>query len=236
MTDAFILSSRYEEEEALKLKLTKKNKIMLLLNPIETEKYKPLIVSYERPKRIVGMVARLVPQKNPKDFVRMAHHLNSLNSNVNYVLVGDGRLNSEVGELVSELHIHNLTMLGNRTDYIDVMSTFDVFVMTSLWEGLPYAPIEALLLGIPAVLTDVSGVRDLLQELAKEWIVPINSPEQMALTVNAILTNYSVQKQKVWAIRRTILEKFDSQKIGKQLGDYYKELLSTRNKTNENAG
>ncbi len=166
----------------------------------------------------------------------MAHHLNSLNSNVNYVLVGDGRLNSEVGELVSELHIHNLTMLGNRTDYIDVMSTFDVFVMTSLWEGLPYAPIEALLLGIPAVLTDVSGVRDLLQELAKEWIVPINSPEQMALTVNAILTNYSVQKQKVWAIRRTILEKFDSQKIGKQLGDYYKELLSTRNKTNENAG
>ncbi len=66
MTDAFILSSRYEEEEALKLKLTKKNKIMLLLNPIETEKYKPLIVSYERPKRIVGMVARLVPQKNPR--------------------------------------------------------------------------------------------------------------------------------------------------------------------------
>lgn len=235
MTDAFILSSNHEKEEALKLRLAKNRKIFILENPIETEKYRlPNQTTSPNPKlkHVVGMVARLVPQKKPSDFVKMAYHLNNINRNVEFVLVGDGRLNAEVRELALELKVHNFTMLGNRTDYIDIMSTFDVLVMTSLWEGLPYAPIEALLLGIPTVLTDVSGVRDLLGKYAEEWIVPPNSPEQMAITVNSILLNHSTERQKVSLIKKTISERFEAERIGKRLGGYYEELLRRKKAQN----
>jgi glycosyltransferase involved in cell wall biosynthesis len=224
ITDAFIVSSIQEKEEARKL--TKRGRILILENPIETDRYKPVANPGLKTTSIIGMVARLVPQKQPSDFVRMAYHLNAMNLNTEYILVGDGRLSSEVKDLAAELNVHNLTMLGNRKDYIEVMSTFDVFVMTSLWEGLPYAPIEALLLGIPTVLTDISGGRDLLEKYAKDWIVPLNSPKQIALVVKGILINYSLEKEKVSYIRKTIIERFDSKKIGEQLGRYYKELVN----------
>jgi glycosyltransferase involved in cell wall biosynthesis len=231
LTDAFILSSNQEKEEALDLNLTKREKMLILENPIETGKYpivKRIDLSGQQKKYIIGMVARLVPQKKPNDFIYMARQLNNINPNIEFVIVGDGRLNSEVRKLILDLNITNITMLGNRTDYLEVMSTFSVLVMTSLWEGLPYAPIEAILLGIPTVLTDVSGVRDLLGKYAQEWIVPLNSPDQMAMIVNRILLNYSDEKQKALLIRQNIIERFDTKIIGKRLGNYYIELLKQK--------
>jgi glycosyltransferase involved in cell wall biosynthesis len=237
VTDAFILSSNQEKEETLELNLTKCEKILILENPIETGKYSiPARTPFSgnQNKHVIGMVARLVPQKKPTDFVRMAHHLNNINSNVEFIIVGDGRLHSDVRKLMLDLNVTNITMLGNRTDYLKVMSTFSVLVMTSLWEGLPYAPIEAMLLGIPTVLTDVSGVRDLLGKYAQEWIVPLNSPEKMAKIVNRILLNYSIEKQKVLLIRQTIIERFDSKVIAKRLGNYYIELFNNAMAKNQN--
>ncbi len=233
-TDAFILSSIVEREESLKLKLSRSEKIYILENPIEIGKYhngKKNGASSNRSKYIIGMVARLVPQKKPSDFVMMAHSLRKVQQNTEFVLVGGGRLQSEVETLVSELNVDRFSMLGNRSDYLEVMSTFDVLVMTSLWEGLPYAPIEALLLGIPTVLTDVSGVRDLLGKEAEDWIVPLNSPEIMASVVHRILMNYDVEKEKVVKIRENIIQRFNAGKIAGQLGDYYAAMLNKYNPT-----
>ena len=70
--------------------------------------------------------------------------------------------------------------LGKRTDVARLLKAADAFVLSSAWEGLPNAVMEALASGLPVVATDVGGVRDLIEPGRSGWIVPPRDPEALA--------------------------------------------------------
>lgn len=69
---------------------------------------------------------------------------------------------------------------GEREDAIKWLSVFDVFVLPSLWEGLPYVLIEAAALGKPVVATDIDGVREVIESGETGILVPPGNPEALA--------------------------------------------------------
>jgi glycosyltransferase involved in cell wall biosynthesis len=115
---------------------------------------------------VVGSVANLKAQKAPELFIGVAQDVITQQPGVEFVWVGDGPLRDAVaarllslGDAVSS-RIH---FVGATNDVAEWLSVFDVFVLTSAWEGLSGALMEAMSAGLPCVATDVPGTRDLVQ-------------------------------------------------------------------------
>ncbi len=113
---------------------------------------------------VVGSVGRLATEKDHATFVRMVAELRRSGADVYGVVAGDGPLREELRQLAIGLGLgpDRLQWLGARTDARRVIAALDVFVLSSRIEGFPNALLEAAMLGVPSVASDVGGVADVL--------------------------------------------------------------------------
>ncbi|MBC8075797.1 MAG: glycosyltransferase, partial [Chloroflexales bacterium] len=111
-------------------------------------------------KPIVGSVARLSPQKAPLDLLRAIKLVQAQIPGAQCVLVGDGPLRQQVEAAARGMG--RVLLLGSRDDVAALLPLFDVFALASHWEGLGRAVSEALLAGLPAAVTAVNGVPELV--------------------------------------------------------------------------
>jgi polysaccharide deacetylase family protein (PEP-CTERM system associated) len=114
-------------------------------------------------ERVVGSVMRLSVQKAPDIFLQVASRICQERDDVRFVLVGGGPLEKEVREQISELGLEDsVLLLGPREDVPRILPAFDVFLLTSRYEGLPRAILESLSAGVPVVSTAVDGVTEVV--------------------------------------------------------------------------
>jgi glycosyltransferase involved in cell wall biosynthesis len=108
---------------------------------------------------VVGIVAAFTAHKALHYFVDVAARLHPQFPQVKFVMVGDGELRPQIENQIATLQMQSVVrLLGWRSDIPEVLSAFDVFLLTSLWEGLPRALVESALAGVPVVAGDVDGV------------------------------------------------------------------------------
>lgn len=104
---------------------------------------------------VVGNIAAFIPQKNHKFIIKIFHDFIQTGRQGKLLLVGDGPLKKEIEELVKSFNINdNVIFLGQRKDIYSLLSIFDVFILPSLFEGLPVSGIEAQAAGIPCYFSD----------------------------------------------------------------------------------
>jgi len=103
-------------------------------------------------------------------------------------LVGGGPLEPEIRALTAELGVEAyVDFLGVRSDVIQLMCKSDALVLSSRREGLPNVLLEAAAVGLPAVSTDVGGVRDALPQRMGQFIVKSENPEALAVGMLAMM-------------------------------------------------
>jgi len=134
---------------------------------------------------IVGTVGRLQPEKNQallvKAFAEMLRLLPEQRQRALLVIVGDGPDRAMLQGLVKQLGIEaQVLMLGNRNDVPNVMAGFDLFVLSSLIEGVSNTILEAMCMGLPVVASDVGGNRELVVNGETGTLVPSNQVQAMA--------------------------------------------------------
>lgn len=114
---------------------------------------------------LVLSVGNLKPQKNPEAFLRIASLCLRETPEASFVFIGDGELRSS---LEARVLAHGLSgkvfFPGWRLDIPEILAAADLFLMTSLWEGLPRALLEAMKTGLPCVCYATDGVRDVLRD------------------------------------------------------------------------
>jgi glycosyltransferase involved in cell wall biosynthesis len=177
-------------------------------------------------QHLVGTVARFTPQKGPFDFVQMASHLIQAVPGVHVLWCGDGELREQVETLAGELGVADrLHFLGYRTDVLDIMSTLDIFVLTSHWEGLPYTVLDAMALGKPVVATAAVGTRDIVQEGITGLLTPVGDPETAAKAIERLLRSPAERQAMGAAGRDTILCRFSQEAMVKRTGQLYLDLV-----------
>ncbi len=114
--------------------------------------------------------------------------------------------------------------MGWREDIPEILAITDVFVMTSLWEGLPRSLVEALSLKIPSVCYETDGVTDLLSRGGGK-IIPQKRPDLAAEAISEILSD-SVSKSIYFDnFPYQILSEFDINFMVKQQEEMYDHLL-----------
>jgi glycosyltransferase involved in cell wall biosynthesis len=134
---------------------------------------------------VVGAVGRLTYQKAPGDFVAALRELGR--PDVTGVWVGDGELAGQVAAQAEETPAVRLVLAGQRGNVAELLPAFDVFLLSSRYEGLPTAVVEAMICGIPVVATAVNAVGDVVVPGETGLLVPPGHPALMADAVRFFL-------------------------------------------------
>ena len=104
-------------------------------------------------KFVIGHVGRLAPQKNQKKLLEVFSEVYRRNPKAHLVIIGTGELETKLKEYAKQLSIDNaVTFTGVLSNVNEWYSAFDIFAMTSLYEGLPVVAVEAQAADLPCVL------------------------------------------------------------------------------------
>lgn len=138
---------------------------------------------------VFGTVANYREQKDYPNLLHACASLAERGVAVRVVCVGQGPLAAEIEALHAQLGLGAMvTLLGYRSDAVDVLAACDAFVLASSYEGLPVALMEACALGLPAVLTDVGGMRAALGDDGAAW-VPAKESTALADAMQSVATD-----------------------------------------------
>ena len=136
---------------------------------------------------LIGTVARLSSQKNPRLFLEAAARVLRNEPEARFVWCGGGELFAAARAYARELGIEAACcFLGHRSDAYQVLAALDYFWLTSDYEGMPLAPLEAMALRVPIIATDVIGTRDLLASGAGLLVPRGDAPALAAATLRLI--------------------------------------------------
>jgi glycosyltransferase involved in cell wall biosynthesis len=120
----------------------------------------------------IGFIGRLVPQKAPGRFVAAVADVARQQPRVRGILVGSGPLRDSVHEAARDAGIFERIVWVTDRHGPEVLPAFDMLLMPSLYEGMPYVLLEALAVGVPVIATDVGGVAEAIEDRVTGFIVP----------------------------------------------------------------
>jgi glycosyltransferase involved in cell wall biosynthesis len=174
---------------------------------------------------LVGTVSCLKPQKSPEDFIRVAALVCQRMPAARCVLVGDGALRPQIEAMIRAQGLQDrVALLGWRRDVASLLKAFDVFILTSQWEGLPCAMLEARASRIPIVATRVGGSAEAIIEGIHGTLCPAGDVRAMANRVCQILGDERLRAE-LRNGTQELPEEFTIQETVKQYQSLYTYLL-----------
>ena len=189
-TDQFINVSFGEQEICLQNRLLKKNKSRVIYNSInfnelnfdsQTELRNSLALPLD--KFIIISVLRLNFQKNLPLLINIAEKFKQ-NTDLLFLIIGDGELRDEIETNIREKKLDNINLLGYKVNVKEYLLASNIYLSTSLWEGLPYSLIEAAFSGLPIVASNVTGNNEIVNDSENGFLFPLDNPD---IAVNKIL-------------------------------------------------
>ncbi len=168
---------------------------------------------------VVGAVGRLTYQKAPGDFLAALRALDR--PGVTGVWVGDGELAGQVAAQARETPGIRMVLAGQRGNVPDLLPAFDVFLLSSRYEGLPTVVVEAMICGIPVVATAVNAVGDVVVPGETGLLVPPGRPELMADAVRFLLDSPEAAARMAAAARDRLGQRFGEEALRRALTAAY---------------
>jgi glycosyltransferase involved in cell wall biosynthesis len=236
-TDALIFVSDADREKGKRFKLAPEEKMVVVKNGIDLsslELQKELVSEIEKNRRdlglersqpIVGTVARLHRQKGIAYLLKAAERIYRVFPEIKILIVGGGPLRSKLEREAGSLGLEDVVrFMGERKDVTKFLSIFDVFVLPSLWEGLPYVLMEAAALGKAVVATDIDGVREVIENGKTGILVPPRNPESLAHAVRRLLQDKDYALKLGQKLEEQILPRFTLSRMVAQTQSLYLRL------------
>ncbi|MEM9773560.1 MAG: glycosyltransferase [Chloroflexota bacterium] len=187
-------------------------------------------------EKVLLSIGRLHPQKG-------LHHLldafaliiekENVPSDLRLVLVGEGPLENELKEQAQRLGIaDHVTFTGGRTDIPALLNIADIFILSSLWEGLPLVILEAMAAELPVIATDVGGTPEAIINGQTGLLIPAGDTVQLAERVLQLLSDDPLCKTLAANALRKVSLEFSAETVAKQLQDLYLTLISPTDQSN----
>ena len=193
-------------------------RLALVLNGIDVNLFKKgreKTVSREslglRPQDIViGTVGNLRKEKNQELLIMALAIMKDRGRSFKALFIGDGPCRSDLEMLAAELKVdEKIIFLGTRRDVPHLYGLFDIYCLTSRFEGLPLTLLEAMAAGVPVIGTDVLGIREVISNNENGLLVPDNDPEELAKAILMLAQNVSLRNALAEAGRRLVCDRYD---------------------------
>ncbi|HEY9199212.1 MAG TPA: glycosyltransferase [Gammaproteobacteria bacterium] len=172
------------------------HKIALIQNALIVEQYRPdrgdrsVRAEWSIPEhhKVVGKIGRLSPEKCQDLFLRAAAELLREDTAVSFVLIGIGPEEERLRRLAEELGISaHVVFAGYRGDMQRVYNSLDLVVQSSSTEGMPNVILEALLMRVPVVATDVGGTAEIVTDGESGRLIPPNDQASLVAGMRDVL-------------------------------------------------
>ena len=243
MTDEVVAVSHQVKTELLR-NWNKKKSINVIHNGVDVAKFAPNQIKRKQVRReyginddtfFIGIVARLVLVKDHKTLFKAIKLLSSKYPNTHLFVIGDGDLR---GELETERAHMGLTgiisFLGEIQDVHEILQALDVFVLSSLNEGLSVTLLEAMSVGLPIVATNVGGNPEVVEEGVSGFLVPSRNPELLANAIEKLLVNKALREKMSINARKRAVHHFSLKSMLDSYDRLYLDCLTRRRLISEN--
>jgi glycosyltransferase involved in cell wall biosynthesis len=178
---------------------------------------------------ILGSVGRLAEQKGQIDLLRALPAIDRALPGTHLVLAGEGPLRARLEDEARSLGVADrLHLLGQRRDIPAVLAALDLFVLPSLWEGLPMALLEAMAMSLPVVATRAVGVEETVEDGATGFLVPMRDPAALAAAASAILGDPLLARRMGAAGRERAAARHAQPLVAAQVEALYRSVLERR--------
>ena len=181
---------------------------------------------------VVGSIANLKPQKAPLDFVETARRALVRAPQLKFFLAGDGEMRGAVTRAIDAAGLGGaIRLLGWRQDVPDLLAATDVFLLTSLFEGLPRTVLQAMAAAVPVVATATGGTSEVVVDGVTGYLVPPSDPEAAAASLLRLSEDPGRRQRFGEAGRGRLGAEFDIRRMVPDLEALYDELLERRGVT-----
>lgn len=175
---------------------------------------------------VAGFVGRLTDQKGVEYLLRAAKLLSSTSDKLRFVIVGDGDLRPELESIATELQLANVIFTGFQRDVYPYLQMFDIFVLPSLWEGLPVSVLEAMACSKPVIATRVSGTPEVVQDGVTGFLVEPKDVEGLKTNLEVLIQKPELRRQMGKAGRERIENLFSAEATITKTEQIYHQLLN----------
>jgi len=210
--------------------------IQVVSNGINVEKYAS---SYEAARDIrkelniapdatvIGTVSVFRKQKRLDIWLELAKALHDKHPKTHFIIVGDGILKNEIHEKSESLQTQGYVhFVGLQTETRPYLQAMNIFMMSSEFEGLPIALLEAMSMGCMPACTAAGGIPELVKDNINGILVPVDEPGKMVERLDDFLQQPEQVKALGNAARKTVTESFSMQKMVNELETIYTDLLN----------
>jgi glycosyltransferase involved in cell wall biosynthesis/ribosomal protein S18 acetylase RimI-like enzyme len=238
----------YQSEEDLRwarrIRLVGKGRSELLGNGTDLGRFDPGQVTQERAAElrrelglpqdalVVGTVGRLVVEKGCRELFAAARTVRLADPRVRFLAVGTPDL--EKADAITEAELRDaaadVLVTGWRDDVRDLLAVMDVFVLASWREGMPRSAIEAAAMGMPMVLTDIRGCREVARHDREALLVPPRDPHALAAAISRLTADSALRQRLGAAARRRALERFSEAQVAERVVGHYRRLFAQRSR------
>ncbi len=242
--DLVLCQSREAMDEMVRTKFCKTERLAFLGNGIDVREFdrgrlnpfqlnavrKELGIDSRRP--VVGFVGRLVREKGIVDLFRAMRLVRAVVPDAQLLVVGPtdfDKPDAITPDTASGFGLNDgCVFAGLRTDMPAVYGLMDVFVLPSSREGFPRAPMEAAAMGLPCVVTNIAGCREVVDDGRNGLLVPAGEPVALADAIGSLLTNRELARRMGEAGRQMALERFDEERVFASVKGAYARLLADK--------
>ncbi len=181
-----------------------REKIVTIYNGIDLEKFNTVpdltelctILGVDSTRPLVMQIGRMSAQKSPFEFIEGARKVLQTRPAVQFVMIGDGPLFSDVKQRVLELALEdNIKVTGAIDDAFRFIPAADILTLTSAWEGAPYSLLEAMAYSKPVVATSVNGCPEIVDHEQSGLLVPPGDPQRWANAVIKLIDHPQIAHQ-----------------------------------------
>jgi glycosyltransferase involved in cell wall biosynthesis len=225
------------EHSVRRHKPTLKVPLKTLLNGVNDQDFAPgvfdrneikLALGIPLDSLVVGTIAVFRSQKRLELWMETASKIAAERPQVHFIIVGDGPLKEDLLRKRTNLKMdHNIHFTGLQTEVRPYLAAFDVYMMSSLFEGLPIALLEAMAFGCPVVSTDAGGVKEVIRHGYEGLLCDTNQPELLSGLALSLLNSAETRKHLAKQARKRIESSFSMKEMVQALEALYKQLIET---------
>lgn len=175
----------------------------------------------------IGYIGQMIPRKKVDHILNIYNQLWLKNNNIELQLLGDGRSRVEMEALAKTLpSAESIHFFGFRNDRLELLSQFDLFVMTSSDEGIPRCLMEAIAMGIPVAAYNISGIDQLVKHEETGLLAKYGDQQALKSYWLTLLTDKKQAKELAQQGRKYVNERYSGQRMAEEYTALYHDLVS----------
>jgi glycosyltransferase involved in cell wall biosynthesis len=209
--------------------------LQTILNGVNTERFqrnpsagleirKAFAIPLDAP--VIGTVAVFRFQKRLDLWLEVAENILKKNPRCHFIVVGDGPLKSELESKRKALNLEQrVHFTGIQTEVRPYYAAFDIYMMSSVFEGLPIALLEAMSMECAVVATNAGGIGEVVRSGVDGFTVAVDQWKDLADAVNGLLHNNHKMKTLAHQARQRVIQEFSLQKMVTELEAMYQGMV-----------